>query len=231
MEFGCQVEKWRAFMCGVPRGVINAEMLCKGPHRGESVYPEFSEKRHVKALEPDGGLTWIGGMDFGYRGEMVFLWAQVRVRGDGKRRMEVVREYVEKGFRLGDFMDSVEALGMPRPSWLGVDPTGDARNLHTGMSTIDVLKGRGYAVRFQRAPVIQGIDVVRRYLEGDRGGERLLIDPKCRRLIEGLTKYHFDPDDPSNVNPVKDGSDHVCDALRYMLTNMPGWKEAEWMRY
>ena len=35
-----------------------------------------------------------------------------------------------------------------------------------------------------------------------------------------MTEYHFDPDRPYSDDPVKDGPDHLCDALRYMLVNL-----------
>jgi hypothetical protein len=35
-----------------------------------------------------------------------------------------------------------------------------------------------------------------------------------------MTEYHFDPRHPERDEPVKDGSDHACDALRYMLVNL-----------
>lgn len=48
----------------------------------------------------------------------------------------------------------------------------------------------------------------------------LVIHPRCKTLIESMTCYHFDMDDPRSVNPVKDGYDHAADALRYMLMNL-----------
>jgi hypothetical protein len=61
-----------------------------------------------------------------------------------------------------------------------------------------------------------GVEIIRRRL--DRG--TLVVHPRCTALIEGLTKYHFNPDDPRDSRPVKDGPDHVCDALRYLLVNL-----------
>ena len=52
----------------------------------------------------------------------------------------------------------------------------------------------------------------------DRG--TLTIHPRCVRLIEAMTRYHFDPDHPRKEEPVKDGPDHLCDALRYLIVNL-----------
>ncbi len=50
-------------------------------------------------------------------------------------------------------------------------------------------------------------------------GPKLLIDPCCTRLIECLSRYHFDESKPESLEPEKDGFDHACDALRYMILN------------
>ena len=48
---------------------------------------------------------------------------------------------------------------------------------------------------------------------------KLLIDPCCTRLIECLSRYHFNESKPESLEPEKDGFDHACDALRYMILN------------
>ncbi len=53
----------------------------------------------------------------------------------------------------------------------------------------------------------------------DRG--LLVIDPTCRSLIADMRQYHYDERSPASVVPVKDGqTDHLCDALRYLVVNL-----------
>lgn len=54
----------------------------------------------------------------------------------------------------------------------------------------------------------------------DLNGPGLVIHPRCQKLIESLTCYHFDADRPEREHPVKDGHDHCVDALRYMVQNL-----------
>jgi hypothetical protein len=53
-------------------------------------------------------------------------------------------------------------------------------------------------------------------LDPAMGAPRLLIDPKCVRLIEAMEGYRRN----SSGDPDKDGRhDHLIDALRYALVN------------
>ncbi len=221
-----------------------SEMMCKQPRRSDSVYPSFDSARggrHVAAVPvavdhaEAGGASIrdgvvIGGMDFGLRSPLVMLWARVRplppeegrlpgrqspcVSGGGV--VEVFGEYQEHDIPLDQHLDAIGSAGLPEPVWVGVDPAGASRNSQTGLSDVQVLRRRGYAVRVVRAGVRDGIECVRRRL--DHG--TLVISPNCERLIEALATYHFDAANPERDDPVKDGPDHLCDALRYMIVSL-----------
>ncbi|MGE0301885.1 MAG: hypothetical protein AB7K52_07985 [Phycisphaerales bacterium] len=45
----------------------------------------------------------------------------------------------------------------------------------------------------------------------------LYVSSMCTTLIESLTRYHYDESHPERIEPVKDGSDHAVDALRYLV--------------
>ena len=181
-----------------------------------------SVTRNIKALP-----LWIGGVDFGMRSPFVFLWAVVEpfgTRREAERaRVHVVGEYAASGRTLGEHVrrvgELVEAEGWPGAAgmaWVGVDPAGGQRNSHSGQSDVRVLREAGYRVRATRSRVVEGLKLVRRRL--DRG--TLMIHPRCTGLIEAMQKYHFDPARREVEEPVKDGPDHLCDALRYMLVNL-----------
>ncbi|CAN5759230.1 hypothetical protein BH11PLA1_BH11PLA1_21510 [soil metagenome] len=57
----------------------------------------------------------------------------------------------------------------------------------------------------------------------DTGGPatpRLFFHERCRKLIEAMTRYHYDAERRDSTEPAKDGHDHACDALRYLITNL-----------
>jgi len=185
------------------------------------VYPAFSIERHVRPIEADGQLTWVGGIDFGLRDPFVMLWAQLRPTPGGLR-VEVVDEYHVTGDIVPRHLRAMARRGWPAVRWVGVDPAGLARNEQTGLSTIALLREAGWTVKHARGRVTAGIERVRQLIEpADHADDPLLaIHPRCERLIEAMVKYHFNPRRTRDENPVKDGTDHAADALRYLVVNL-----------
>ena len=204
----------------------DSEMMCRRPRRDTCVYPNFDIRRHVAPgernprtrdnVEPQA--TLIGGMDLGLRSPLVLLWAYLLDRGNDvfDHVVEVAGEYVQEGLTLEQHLQRIESRNWPQPVWIGVDPAGGQRSSQTGLSDIEVLRRHGYNVRTCISRLRPGIECVRRRLDRDT----LRIDPSCHRLIEAMETYHFDTQRPQNEIPVKDGPDHACDALRYMLMNL-----------
>jgi len=204
----------------------NAEMMCQTPRRSDNVYPRFSLSKHV-VEQPSGfnaqSSDVVMGMDFGVRSPTVVLWAQLwRERQDV--RLHVVAEHLQDGITLNQHLSEMQRVSqqhhLPSAIWLGVDPAGAQRQSQTGLSDIDVLREAGYRVRFRRSRITAGIEIIRRLLDHDR----LTISPRCENLIRAMQSYHFDADRPNVDEPVKDGPDHACDALRYLVINLDSTK-------
>jgi hypothetical protein len=200
----------------------SVEMMCRQPEVSDCVYSEFDLGTHVRPDRDPDFSSYVGGMDFGLRSPTVFLWGGLspgRQTGDSPI-LHILDEYIERGLTLDQHMDSIARQaslnGWPKPDWLGVDPAGNQRNSHTGISDVQALRKIGYIVKARRSFLRDGIEQVRRRL--DRG--ELLIHPRCKRLIEAMRCYHFDVDRPQKQEPVKDGPDHLCDALRYLVINL-----------
>jgi len=213
----------------------SAEMMCERPGVSASVYPHFDAHtpgRHVvetpawlSDFSPGESATqtiWVGGMDFGLRSPHVMLWA--RVRGGGRATtVHVVDEYQAADLTLDRQLQAIDAQrrqrGWPAADaldWVGVDPAGHQRDRHSGRTDIALVREAGYRVRSARSRITEGIEIVRRRF--DRG--TLTIHPRCVQLIRALQSYRFDPARPGNDEPIKDGPDHACDALRYLLLNL-----------
>ncbi len=227
-----QVEDVARQMERTSRQLFESEMLCRRPSASAAVYPGFDPARHVRGIEVDRTLRWIGGMDFGLRNPFVMLWAQVRPTESGPR-VEVVDEYVQSERIVAEHTKEMQARRWPRPAWVGVDPAGRQRSFDSGVSTIDLLRREGWRVRAARVGLESGVELVRSMLDPADGRDaRLVIDPRCRRLIEAMAGYHFDPENVRSAVPIKDGHDHAVDALRYMLVNqVRGGGRAEVVAY
>ena len=230
-----------------------SEMLCEKPSRRRAVYPEFDEAIHVRAFDasPETG-TWVGGIDFGFANPTVILWAVAETSG----MLRIVDERIERETTLDRHVEAIKGRGgggggggeggggggggggvggggapaWPVPRWLGVDPAGNQRSEQTGVSAIAVLRSAGLRVRAKRARLEDGVRAVRARLAPATGGSRLLVHPRCEGLIGALKRYRFGARGDA---PLKDGADHACDALRYLVVNLdwgggPVEREAYW---
>lgn len=202
-----------------------AEMLCEQPDRSDSVYPEFDRAVHVREFSPPLDAQWVGGIDFGYRSPTAMLWAYTLPIADDETMLYVVDELVRTEHVVEQFIAEAARRDWPRPQWLGADPAGNQRNEQTGTSTISLWKNAGWPMRTRAISIEAGIIGVRRRLKRADGSVRLRIHPRCEKLIESLVTYHYPPHQPESTTPVKDGSDHAADALRYLVINLDrtGW--------
>ncbi|TVQ53436.1 MAG: hypothetical protein EA377_07945 [Phycisphaerales bacterium] len=193
-----------------------SEMLCDRPRRDENVFPEFDEAVHVRAFEPPSGALWIGGMDFGYRAPTVLLWACLTAEDE----LLIVDEHAERELTTDEHIAVVRGRSWPRLRWIGADPAGHQRSEQTGVSTIALWKRAGFRIRTRPLPIEVGILAVRRRLRRADGVVTLRIHPRCRTMIESMHKYRYPPNDPEATVPMKDGTDHAADALRYLISNL-----------
>jgi hypothetical protein len=198
-----------------------AEMLCLRPTRRDLVLPEFDRTVHVVrgAVRPVGEALCVCGMDFGIRSPTVVLWAWVDAGGV----MTVFGERVVAGEVLKKHIDAIvegRGVGGVTPAWIGIDPAGGQRNGQTGVSDAQALRRAGLEVKDRKLGVHAGLELLRARLRPASGGVRLFVDARCEKLIESLESYHYPSDRPESAEPVKDGSDHAVDALRYLVQNL-----------
>jgi len=96
------------------------------------------------------------------------------------------------------------------------DPAGSARKTSAGGRTDhSILMQHGFTVKVKRKhPAVKDrINAVNRLLQDASGNRRLFVDPKCKFLIECLTKQQYKE---GTQIPDKDaGWDHMNDALGY----------------
>jgi len=180
----------------------------------------------IRGLEP---ATLVCGMDFGLRSPTAILWALLSEDG----MLRVIDESVVENESTASHVERMISSNWGRPAWVGIDPAGGNRSEQTLLSASDLLGQAGLVVRDKRISIHAGVRLVQARLapalfrvrasSGQPGmatRPRLIVHSRCVKLIEALTRYHYDPDQPHSTEPVKDGPDHVCDALRYMVLNI-----------
>jgi hypothetical protein len=221
------------------RAAWEAEMLCKGVRRDWLVFPEFSVGRHMAPAGGELGRTVCGelgrtveycpdwplyrAIDFGYRSPLVCLWIQVTPGG----RVHVIDEYVRE--RLALTQHAGEILQRDRGRGAGVtmtyvDPAGTQKESTSGAACTEMLAAAGIPCTWRGSTIAEGLELIRAALAPAAGEPSLAIHPRCVKLIEAFNAYHYPPPGSADGaadtgNPVKDGPDHLIDALRYFFVN------------
>jgi len=204
------------------RAGFEAEMLCRRPSLDRAVFAEFDPAVHVGPVGYDPTLPLYRAIDFGFVHPFVCLWVQV----DGEGRVRVIDEYVRSRATIAAHAEAIRRRTPCEESQVAgtfCDPAGAGRNDVTGTSAVAELAGLGIRVRYRRSGILEGIEQIRRALRAGDGRSRLVIDPRCVRLIEAMQGYHY-PDSAADERaelPVKDGvHDHPIDALRYFFAGV-----------
>ena len=196
-----------------------AEMLCLKPNLENVVFDQFDYDLHVKPIDYDQNLPLYRSLDFGFANPFVCLWIQVDTDGV----VRVIDEYIRSRATIDVHAAELKARtpgGESAVSATFCDPAGAGANDVTGTSAVRELRSLGINVRYRRSGIAEGIELIRRAIRSGDSKSRLVISPRCPRLIEALTCYHY-PDSPSGDElPLKDGLyDHPIDALRYFFIN------------
>ncbi|HVS72567.1 MAG TPA: hypothetical protein VHQ47_15025 [Phycisphaerae bacterium] len=206
------------------------EMLCRRPRHEDAVFPEFRHETHVRefplgAPAPEARVAVDGrtlrlervaaGVDFGYRHAFVCLWVAMLRDGLGRRVAWVVDELVTRERTLARNAEAMRAAAWSAPGTVVYcDNAGGQVNGQTGVTDERVLKDAGFVTRKRFMEIHQGVAAVAELLAPAAGEARLLIDPKCERLLAAMEGYRRGKDG----EPVKDKvHDHLIDALRYVV--------------
>ena len=197
-----------------------AEMLCKRPSLENVVFDEFDPAVHVRTVDYDRNLPLYRALDFGFVNPFVCLWIQV----DQDGTVRVIDEYVRTRATIDVHAAEISQRmpgGEQRVAATFCDPGGASTNDVTGTSVIRELRTLGVVARYRRSSILEGIELIRRAIRAGDGKSRLVISPRCQRLIEAMQCYHY-PEAGTTASelPLKDGLyDHPIDALRYFFVN------------
>ncbi len=196
---------------------------------GKPVYGnEFFYDMHVskKHLAPVEGVPIHCGWDFGLSPACIFT--QVHPNG----QWMALREMYSDDMSIDEFGDAV--VDFSNREYRGFsfedvgDPSGRARAITDEKSCMDILGAKGRWCR--EAPtnaIIPRLESVKRRLtRTTKGVPRLIIDPRCKRLIDGFSggyRYVERGNTGSFADvPEKNKYSHIHDALQYIALDLFG---------
>jgi len=210
-----------------------AEMLCIRPSLENVVFGEFDPQVHVKPIDYDPNLPVYRALDFGFVNPFVCLWIQV----DADGTVRVFDEYVRRRATIDVHAREMQRrtpCPEERVAATFCDPAGAGASDITGTSVIRELRSLGIPTRYRKSGIVAGIELIRRAIRAGDGRSKLVISPRCCRLIEALQCYHYPDGGQASQGelPLKDGLyDHPIDALRYFFINHQHPRQATTRRY
>jgi hypothetical protein len=188
---------------------------------GGQVFTDFSREIHVaKApIKFNPAMEYCLGIDFGWSAPTVVLFINV----DAQENVFVWKELLKRETPISAIGKHIIDAAPARPTLIGCDPAGDAKNEALGTSSVSELRVIfGYNVvkyKHKYPGVIQDrINQIRKWLRN----KKLIFSPDCPHIIQAMEMYRY-PDPKGDIQselPLKDGiSDHPIDALGEFFIN------------
>ena len=189
---------------------FNQEYMARFINYSGVIYYSFSREESVVKFAEESNVFHIG-MDF----NLDPMSAVVMVRkGDV---MHVVDEIVMFGSNTDEMVAEIKERYKNASVTIYPDPASRQRKTSAGGRTdLSILQNAGFEVKVRNAhtAVRDRINAVNARLLSNDGKRRLLVDPKCKKVIESLERHVYKQ---GTSQPEKDGFDHMNDALGYAI--------------
>lgn len=180
------------------RQELNAEFISLTSGK---VYHSFDRKRHVRHLERTGSSRLKAGMDFNIE-NMTSCVGEIH----DNFKIHITEEFVD----IYDTFSMAEEMFKKLGSEIDIvpDSTGKARKSSSKSSDHQILRNKGFTLIQSRNPFIEDRwNTVNKLLKEDR----IIIDPKCKRLIKELEQA-----DLKKASQQEGEHYHVSVALGYL---------------
>lgn len=142
-------------------------------HVGKPIFPDFNDKNHVRAMEPDPDLPIIRGWDPAWR-HAVCVWMQVRVDEDTRKtQLRWLREQTCLEADMGVLADMVlETEEKHYKAWKGqiwdhIDVAAKQHSQTSQTTAIEILGNKGITARYKKIGPEERI-LMFNYLMGNR---------------------------------------------------------------
>jgi PBSX family phage terminase large subunit len=203
-------------------------------HPGKAVYGgQFDRGTHVSKvlLAPIPDIPIRRGWDYGVSRSPACIFGQVVKTG----QLMILREMCSDDTFIDEFGDAINTFSnreFPGFHFEDVgDPAGKAKVATNESSAQDILASMGIFVREASTnELTPRLEAVQRQLtRTTKGRPKMIIDPRCTRLIEGFDGgYHYK--ERSNTGeyseiPEKNRFSHVHDAIQYLCLDAFGYAD------
>ncbi len=192
-----------------------------------SVYDDYTIDNHADwDFVYDDTEHAIGiGLDFGFASATAVCFMAHNINTDivecfdqlylSRTPMEVIADQIDQ---------VLDRHGIPkRLVKLYTDPAGNAEELSSGLSPVDMLRRRNFVVENKGTRIFPGVAMVRSFIRNMAGERKLMVHvEECPDVDRSLLGYIYATGAHGIIleEPFKDGiHDHMCDAIRYYFVN------------
>ena len=179
---------------------------------GNKIFYNFEREHNV---QPYTGVTpsiLHIGQDFNYSPMTSVVFAQT------DSGLHAIDEIKMNTSNTDEMVDEIKQRYPRHKIFSYADPAGRQNKSSAGGRTdISILENSGFIVKAPRkhTPVRDTINAVNSLLCNANGVRALLVDPKCKNLIDSMDRWNYKE---STHQPDKDaGWDHMCDCVRYAV--------------
>ena len=182
-----------------------------------STYYAFERSKNVKKCEYDSSLPLLCAIDWNVDPMCVCLIQEKR-NGQICVFDEVILSHQGEGDLISARMCATVKDKYPNSQYIAYpDASGFQRHTSAMFSDIDILKQNGFRVKVGKSnpTVVNRVNALTRLLASDMlGGKQLIIDPKCKTLINDLLKVCNKPN-TRDIDKSNKLISHSSDALGY----------------
>lgn len=203
-------EEIQSAMLDLDERTFNQEYMARFVNYSGVIYYSFSREDSVVRYNGERTNLLIG-MDF----NLDPMSAVIMVRKGNL--LHVIDEIVMFGSNTDEMVAEIKERYKNASVTIYPDPASRQRKTSAGGRTdLSILQNAGFDVKVRNAhtAVRDRINAVNARLLSINGERRLLVDPKCKKVIESLERHTYKQ---GTSQPEKDGFDHMNDALGYAV--------------
>ena len=201
------------------------EIMCEFQSYQGKVLPVDRYQTISKDVKYDPSKPVYAGVDPGYRQSHIVI-CQLHNETDRFAAIHQIDEISLTNSTTEELAQAMKAKPYRYTAIFG-DPAGSGTNLHSGRSDWQVFLDYGLRVKIKRDAitrnVVSGVTHMRKWFEDANGKTHFFMHPSCKESLASYENYHY-PEHKAEQSlkhePVKDGREHGCDALRFMIVNL-----------
>jgi len=206
---------------------FNQEYLGHFITKAGQIYADFDDANIIPPITVNRSTHDVYiGCDFGFASATAVVFMAVDRATQNKvvqfDELEVSRMQMDKVLVEMKIILCRHHLDIKDVTFVYTDPAGNAEELSSGISPVDMIRKQGFKVINKGSNIEPGLAMVRSWIKNIDGERRFFITTNCGRTEECMRAYSYKESKEGYVSEETDktsGYDHLPDAIRYFFVN------------